>query len=107
LDLSELTDDEALLEGGQNRLGHRGLEEAGLLSRGDRHLAEDGGGSDLPGHGHDDEVAAVLVLSLRADDDGWPFLGAGLVGEREGKEDDVADPMAGRRRHRGDCPRPS
>ena len=56
-----------LLDGGQDRLGHRELKQPSLLPRGDRHLAEDGGGLDLAGDGHDDHVAAALVVGIRAD----------------------------------------
>ena len=66
-----------------------------------------------PGLSLDSASAAGTVLDaveetvggIVTDDDRGAFLRPSLVGERERDEDDVAESIGGRRRHRWGCPR--
>ena len=64
-------------------------------------------GLKLAGNRHDDEIALRSVVNSTADDDCGAFFGAGLVGEWEWHQYDVAEAIAGRRRHLRDYPRHS
>jgi hypothetical protein len=62
--------------------------------------------SDPAGHSHKHDIEPLDMVSVRAEDDSWPLLDPCLVGEREGDENEVAEALARRIRHRLDCPKP-
>jgi len=94
LEGTELFEDEGAFDGGEDGFDDGGAEEAGLLPLGNRDL-EGRRSSRLGSDGHDDEVDALAVKSVGADDDRRAFLGGGLIREGKRDEDDVAEGEGG------------
>jgi len=90
LEGSELLEDKGTLDRGEDGFDDGGAEEAGLLPMGNRDL-EGRRGSRLGSDGHDDQVDALAVERIGADDDRRAFLGGGLIREGKRDEDDVAE----------------
>lgn len=105
IESAEPLDDEGVLDGGDDRLDARRLEQSRSLPVSDLHLSEGCARSHLTGHCHDDPIGSGIVVGRTRDDYRGPLLGGRLIGKRKRNQDDVAEAIAGRRRHRLRCPR--
>jgi hypothetical protein len=88
---AEVADDQAGLNGGEQGLDDGRLEQASGLPAHDGDLANGGRGSDLAGDGHQDQVGALALVSLGADDDRGALLGGDLIREGKRNDDDVSE----------------
>src|SRR5438132_11318186 len=79
--------------------------QSGASPVGNQHFANGAGWpKNLARDRHHDHVRPAAMIGGGTDDDGGTLLRGGLVGERKRYENDVAEIIGGRIRHRRRCP---
>ncbi len=101
------TNHQNTIQGEEDRLQGRRLQEAGLIPVGNLDLTNPARRTDLAGHRHQDHVRSPPVVRGGADHDGRSFFAACLICEGKWDEDDVTEAISGHIRRRRGCPRPS
>ena len=103
---SELLQDQSLFDCRDDGLDQRCLWKSRALPVADQYLTKSSSRPEnLTRDSHDDHVRPPLMIRVRADNDGRSLFRGGLIGERKWDEDDVAEAIGGRIRHRRSCPK--
>ena len=95
-----------MLDSGQDGFDQGCFRQDRSLPVADEHLAKSSGRpKNLTRDSHHDHVWPALLVRVRADDDGRSLLRGGLIGKRKWDQNDVAEAIGGRSRHRQSCPK--
>src|SRR5262245_54128600 len=97
--------DQTSLDGCDNRLDNRRLEQSSLLPVAYLGLGECRSRAELARDGHDQEVRSRLMVGRGTDHHRRTLLDSAVISERETDQNDVAELKAGHTQRRLDCPK--